>query len=170
MEFNIRIRNMIVSDIDTIYNNFKEQNWNKPREQFKSYYESQKLGKIIVIVANIGDDIAGYLTINPQAKIGPFVNKNIPEISDLNVFIKFQKRGIANKLLDFAESLVSKNHSYICLGVGLHSGYGQAQRIYIKRGYIPDGTGVWYFDNKVEPYKSYQIDDDLVLYMSKKLS
>ena len=32
----------------------------------------------------------------------------------------------------------------VSLAVGLHTGYGQAQRLYIKRGYIPDGTGVWY--------------------------
>lgn len=169
IDSNVIIRNMTFSDIDTIYNNFKEQNWNKPKEQFEAYYEKQKSGKLAVIVANIQNDIAGYLTINPQAKVGPFANKDIPEISDLNVFMKYQKRGIANKLLDFAENLVAKNYSTICLGVGLHSGYGRAQRIYVKRGYIPDGTGAWYSDKKAEAYKPYPIDDDLVLYMSKKL-
>lgn len=170
MSSNINIRNMTFSDIDTIYNNFKEQNWNKPKEQFESYYENQKIGKIAVIVAATQNDIAGYLTINSQAKVGPFANKSIPEISDLNVFMKYQKRGIANKLLDFAENLVAKNYSAVCLGVGLHSGYGQAQRIYTKRGYIPDGTGVWYGNKEANSYSSYPIDDDLVLYMSKKLS
>ena len=169
IDSNINIRNMTFSDIDTIYNNFKEQNWNKPKKQFESYYENQKSGEVAVIVATVQNDIAGYLTINPQAKIGPFANKNIPEISDLNVFMKYQKKGIANRLLDFAENLVAKNYGTICLGVGLHSGYGQAQRIYVKRGYIPDGTGVWYSDKKAESYKPYPIDDDLVLYMSKKL-
>lgn len=170
IDSNINIRNMTFSDIDTIYNNFKEQNWNKPKKQFESYYENQKSGEVAVIVATVQNDIAGYLTINPQAKVGPFANKNIPEISDLNVFMKYQKKGIANKLLDFAENLVAKNYGTICLGVGLHSGYGQAQRIYIKRGYIPDGTGVWYSDKKAESYKPYPIDDDLVLYMYKKLN
>lgn len=169
MSLNINIRNMAFSDIDVIYNNFKEQNWNKPKEQFEAYYENQKSGKVAVIVAAVQNDIAGYLTINPQAKVRPFENKNIPEISDLNVFMKYQKRGIANKLLDFAENLVAKNYSTICLGVGLHSGYGQAQRIYVKRGYIPDGTGVWYGNKKAIPCEPYPIDDDLVLYMSKKL-
>lgn len=169
IDSNISIRNMTFSDIDIIYNNFKEQNWNKPRKQFEDYYENQKSGKVAVIVATAQNDIAGYLTINPQAKVGPFANKNIPEISDLNVFMKYQKRGIANKLLNFAENLVAKNYGTICLGVGLHSAYGQAQRIYIKRGYIPDGTGVWYSDKKANPYNPYPIDDDLVIYMSKKL-
>lgn len=169
-DLNINIRSMTFSDIDIICNNFKEQNWNKPKEQFEHYYENQKSGKLKIIVASVDNDIAGYLTIKPQAKVGPFASKNIPEISDLNVFMKYQKRGIANKLLDFTENLVSEKSDTICLGVGLHSGYGQAQRIYVKRGYVPDGTGVWYSDKKSEPYKSYPIDDDLVLYMYKKLS
>ncbi len=34
MSLNINIRNMSFSDIDTIYNNFKEQNWNKPKSKY----------------------------------------------------------------------------------------------------------------------------------------
>lgn len=39
---------------------------------------------------------------------------------------------------------VKEYSSTICLGVGLHYGYGAAQRMYVKRGYIPDGSGVWF--------------------------
>ena len=49
-------------------------------------------------------------------------------------------------------------------------GFGAAQRIYIKRGYIPDGSGIWYRDKLCVPYEdAYLIDDELVLYLSKKL-
>jgi hypothetical protein len=57
----------------------------------------------------------------------------------------------------------------VSLGVGLHAGYGTAQRMYVKRGYIPDGTGVWYKDNPLTPYTECLNDDDLVLYLFKKL-
>ena len=53
------------------------------------------------------------------------------------------------------------------LGVGLHSGYGGAQRLYAKRGYLPDGSGVWYRDAVCEPYTICRNDDDLTLYLSK---
>lgn len=46
--------------------------------------------------------------------------------------------------MDIAERIVSGYASMVYLGVGMHSGYGSAQRMYIKRGYIPDGTGVWH--------------------------
>ncbi len=55
----------------------------------------------------------------------------------------------------------------VCLGVGLHSGYGGAQRLYAKRGYLPDGSGVWYRDAVCEPYAICRNDDDLILYLSK---
>ena len=55
------------------------------------------------------------------------------------------------------------------LSVGLHSGYGSAQRMYVKRGYVPDGSGVWFHDEVCPPYGDCRNDDDLVLYLSKKL-
>ena len=58
---------------------------------------------------------------------------------------------------------------FICIGVGLHSGYGSAQRMYVKRGYVPDGSGVWYRDKVCEPYEKCCNDDDLVLYLSKNI-
>ena len=41
--------------------------------------------------------------------------------------------------------------------------------MYAKRGYIPDGSGVWYRNRVCEPYTSCENDDDLILYLSKKL-
>ena len=55
------------------------------------------------------------------------------------------------------------------MGVGLHKGYGSAQRMYVKRGYIPDGSGVWFGDKPCRPYADCRNDDDLALYLSKKL-
>jgi hypothetical protein len=40
--------------------------------------------------------------------------------------------------------------------------------MYVKRGYIPDGTGVWYNGKISEAYSNCVNDDDLVLYLSKQ--
>ena len=53
--------------------------------------------------------------------------------------------------------------------VGVHSGYGPAQRIYVKRGYVFDGSGVWYQGKQLEQYAPCCNDDDLVLFMIKEL-
>jgi hypothetical protein len=42
--------------------------------------------------------------------------------------------------------------------------------MYVKRGYIPDGTGVWYRNKPCAQYETeIANDDDLVLFLSKKL-
>ena len=51
----------------------------------------------------------------------------------------------------------------------MHSGYGSAQRMYVKRGYLPDGSGIWYGEKVCEPYSECRNDDDLALYLSKAL-
>ena len=72
--------------------------------------------------------------------------------------------------MDIAEQIAARYSGTVCLGVGLHSGYGSAQRLYVKRGYVPDGSGVWYGNKVCPPYDaSCENDDSLILYMSKQL-
>ena len=120
-----------------------------------------------VLVAEVEGALAGYITILPCAKQGPFA-EIYPELSDFNVFEPFQNQGIGNFLMEEAENRVKLFSDKVTLGVGLHSGYGPAQRLYIKRGYIPDGTGVWYRNKPLEMNDTIQNNDDLVLYLSKK--
>ena len=56
----------------------------------------------------------------------------------------------------------------VFLAVGIHSGYGPAQRIYVKRGYVPNGSGAWYQGRILDQYAPCT-NDDLLLFMSKKL-
>lgn len=168
-ENNIVIRSMIPSDVSTLYEGFLQQGWKKPLELFQSYYEQQEKEEKIIFIATFTEDIAGYTTLQPQAITGPYALCGIPEIVDLNVLIKYQKRGIAGKLLDIAEQQAKEISNSVTLAVGLHHGYGQAQKLYIKRGYIPDGSGVWYQDKNLEQYADCCNDDDLLLYLKKKL-
>ena len=91
------------------------------------------------------------------------------DIVDFGVLEKFRSKGIGTKLMDIAEKIAFNDGDTVFLGVGLHSGYGSAQRMYIKRGYIPDGKGVWYGNEICKPYETYCNDDDLNLHLSKKI-
>jgi hypothetical protein len=53
------------------------------------------------------------------------------------------------------------------IGVGLHPGYNAAQRMYVLRGYAPDGQGVAYDTRYVAEGELVRFDDDLVLYLTK---
>ena len=88
---------------------------------------------------------------------------------DFGVLEKYRNNGIGSKLMDIAEKIALGYSDIAYLGVGLNSGYGSAQRMYVKRGYIPDGSGVWYHDKVCPQYADCCNDDDLVLYLSKVL-
>lgn len=166
-EDNLVIRSMMNSDIESFVRGFAIQGWNKSKEQFETYFNEQENKEKKVIVAEQDGYVAGYVTLLPGAQTGPFAGRGIPEIVDFNVLIKYQKRGIGNKIMDVVESLAKEDCDYVSLSVGLHSGYGVAQRMYVKRGYIPDGTGVWYHGKPLDPYSSCINDDDLTIYFLK---
>jgi GNAT superfamily N-acetyltransferase len=165
----VLIRAMEENDIPLMVEGFHLQGWNKPAEMFASYLSQQRGGTRLVFAAFLGESFAGYVTLKKAAETGPFTGKGIPEISDFNMLIKFQRRGIGCLLMNAAEKMASAFCNTVSLGVGLHAGYGTAQRMYVKRGYIPDGTGVWYMDHPLAPYTECRNDDDLVLYLSKRL-
>ena len=164
---NCTIRNMIKSDIESLSHGFMNQGWPAREEILASYFWEQASGDIEILVAEIDGAVAGYVTILPSAKHGPFA-EIYPELSDFNVFETFQNQGIGNLLMEEAEKRVKLVSDKVTLGVGLHSGYGPAQRLYIKRGYIPDGTGVWYRNQPLEMNATSQNNDDLVLYLVKE--
>ena len=168
MKTTCSIRKMQESDIKDLSRGFISQGWPSREEILTRYFKEQESGEREILVAEIDGAVAGYVTILPSAKHGPFAEV-YPELSDFNVFEPFQNQGIGNLLLEEAEKRVRLISDKVTLGVGLHSGYGPAQRLYIKRGYIPDGTGVWYQNH--QPAMNAVCEDigDLVLYLSKDL-
>ena len=168
MKTTCSIRKMQESDIQDLSRGFISQGWPGREEILTRYFKEQESGEREVLVAEVEGALAGYITILSCAKQGPFA-EIYPELSDFNVFEPFQNQGIGNLLLEEAEKQVRLISDKVTLGVGLHSGYGPAQRLYIKRGYIPDGTGVWYQNH--QPAMNAVCEDigELVLYLSKNL-
>ena len=168
MKTTCSIGKMQESDIQELSRGFISQGWPGREEILDRYFLEQESEEREVLVAEVEGAVAGYITILPDAKQGPFAGM-APELSDFNVFEPFQNQGIGNLLLEEAEKRVRLISDKVTLGVGLHSGYGPAQRLYIKRGYIPDGTGVWYQNH--QPAMNAVCEDigDLVLYLSKNL-
>lgn len=168
MKTTCSIRKMQESDIKELSQGFINQGWPGREEILARYFLEQESGEREVLVAEVEGAVAGYITILPSAKQGPFA-EIYPELSDFNVFEPFQNQGIGNLLMEEAEKRVKFISDKVTLGVGLHSGYGPAQRLYIKRGYIPDGSGVWYQNHRPAMDATCEDIGDLVLYLSKDL-
>lgn len=163
------IRSMEYGDAQAITDAEIEQGWDASVEKYHKRLEDQSSGKAISLVAEYSGKTVGYINVYPDNTWGAFGGKGYPEIVDFGVLEKYRKRGIGTVLMDVAEEIAATYADTVYLGVGLHSGYGSAQRMYVKRGYIPDGSGVWYQDKICKPYEECKNDDDLVLYLSKKL-
>lgn len=165
----ILIRNMTEADVKPLADGEIAQGWGDTTEKHETRLRDQGLGRCTPLVAEYCGQTAGYISVYHQAAHGPFAGKGWPELVDFGVLEKFRGHGIGGKLMDAAEKVAGEESPVVGIGVGLHSGYGSAQRMYIKRGYVPDGSGVWYRDKVCPPYTDCCNDDDLVLYMSKKL-
>ncbi len=166
----IKIRDMEPSDAETITNEEIAQGWDQMIDKYHRRLRDQEAGVAVSLVAEYKGSVAGYINVYPDSKWGAFANQGLPEIIDIGVLEKFRHLGIGNKLMDVAEMIAAQISDTVYLGVGLHQGYGIAQRMYVKRGYIPDGSGVWYRNATCPPYSDCINDDDLVLYLSKDLT
>lgn len=164
------IRELRREDVSLIAEAFENIGWNKPASQYERYLKEQIEGRRQVFIAFENGEFAGYLTIIFESKYPPFATGKISEINDFNVLPKFRRRKIGTKLMDKAENFVRQKSEIVGIGVGLDADYAAAQRLYVKRGYVPDGRGiVW--QNRFPKYgEQVTIDDDLNLYFTKKLN
>lgn len=165
----IRIRDMVPCDAQIITCAEIAQGWHQTIEKYEMRLRHQAEKKSIALVAEYKREIAGYVNLYPNSRNGPFADQGYPEIVDFGVLETYRKNGVGTKLMDIAEQIASEYSDTVYLSVGLHSGYGSAQRMYAKRGYLPDGSGVWYRDEICPQYADCCNDDDLVLYLSKAL-
>ena len=94
------------------------------------------------LVAVHGLDVVGYVAILRESNYAGFRSRDIPLIHQIAVAGPFRRRGVATLLMDAAEQL-ARDRGVTTLGitVGLFDEYGPAQRLYGRRGYIPDGRG-----------------------------
>jgi GNAT superfamily N-acetyltransferase len=164
-----RIRPLRAADPALMSSAFTAIGWSKPATQFEQYLAEQEAGHRHVFVAAVRDEFAGYVTLDWQPRYPPFRTASIPEIQDLNVLPSFRRRGIGSVLLDAAEAAGSRAGA-VGIAVGLTSDYGAAQRLYVRRGYVPDGHGIVYRGRTVKYGEALVADDDLVLCLIRELA
>lgn len=166
---NLTLRLLDAQAIQPIAAAFAELGWDKPASQYEKYLSEQEAGDRVVLVALLNGEFAGYVTIVWRSHYPAFALEKIPEIVDFNVLPQFRRQGIGAKLMDEAEQRVAAVSSVVGIGVGMTADYGAAQRMYARRGYIPDGRGLFSRGQPVQYGQSVTVDDDLALYFTKKL-
>ena len=164
------IRSMEEADAPVFVEEYTAQGWHPDLNTYLGRLKDQAEGKCAALTAVYRGRPAGAVYVYRTAEEGPFRGTGWPVIVDFSVLQKYQRKGIGNRLMDAAEKVAGQYADTVCLGVGLCREYGSAQRMYVKRGYIPDGSGVWYQGRQCVQYETAcTVDDDLILYFSKKL-
>jgi GNAT superfamily N-acetyltransferase len=166
----VTIRRATLEDADWMQSIFDTRmGWTKPPGYFYNCCLQQVEDQIVLWVAVDGADYVGHVKVAWMPNYPYFRDNGIPEIQDLNVLPRYRRQGIASQLVDTCETIMRERSKVAGIGVGLYADYGPAQRMYVQRGYIPDGKGVTYRDIYVVPGESFPIDDDLVLFFVKEI-
>lgn len=157
-------------DIDEIVAAFAALGWpGKDHSQYRRYLAEQESGDRVILVARQDGVFAGYGTVAWASDYPPFRQADIPELQDLNVLPRFRRHGIGTAIMDEAEACEATRSAVGGVGVGLYSDYGAAQRMYVVRGYVPDGLGISYGPQAVEPGETVRVDDGLCLWLTRQL-
>ena len=161
IEGDIILRDVERADQGLLENSFAHMN----HSTYTSYYEEVLLNKSELIIALYNGELVGYAKLdwNDEA-----VEEDVPVIKELHVKESYRSHGVGSKLMEELERRAATKSQYCAIGVGLSEAYEAAQHLLDKRGYKPDGNGVFY----IEPgfiHDELEVDDNQALMMIKEL-
>lgn len=166
---NVHIELISPRQVDEAIELFTQHVYEGNRDQALTHLVGHREGEADTFVAYVRRILAGFLTIRWHSDYPRFRDQNIPLIQQLEVFPSFQRRGIASQLMERAEQLIATRARQAGIVVGLFDAYGPAQRLYAKRGYVPDGRGACQAQRPLELGEVVTIDHDLIIWMTKEL-
>lgn len=122
------------------------------------------------LIATNGSDVVGYVAIVWESDYAGFRDRGIPLLHQISVSEPWRRRGVATLLMDAAERLAgARGIATLGITVGLFDEYGPAQRMYGRRGYIPDGRGACQDHRPLREGATVRLDHDVMLWLTKDL-
>ena len=146
-EEEVFIRSVVEDDLDGLYRVAADMEMVNESKYFEKCFAEHKSGRRKILVAGSSGRLIGYVQLNWKPLYSTFRRLGIPEVQDLNVVPEARGQGIGGRLVDVCEEIVRKaGKPEIGISVGLCQRYGAAQRLYVKKLYVPDGAGICYDD------------------------
>ncbi|WP_169089126.1 GNAT family N-acetyltransferase [Paenibacillus sp. PL91] len=168
MNSHIQLRQMQSEDVDVVFQALDDHYIRKPLDYIKRCWEENKSGERVTLIAFNDQKFAGWLHLLSKSYYPYFEERGIPEINNFDVVPSLRRLGIGNALMEAIEQVAFEKYGIVGIGVGLYYDYGNAQRLYAKRGYIPDGRGIINEGKQVEPGSYVLVGHDLALYLIKE--
>ncbi len=113
--------------------------------------------------------LVGIVTIRWQSNYALFRERNIPLIQNIEIRYEDRGRGIGNLMLEKTEQEIALRSAVAGIVVGISADYGPAQKLYARRGYIPDGRGVCRGAEPLLHGDTVTVDHDLLLWLTKSV-
>lgn len=127
-------------------------------------------GSGTTLIARRAGRIAGIVTMRWTSNNPVFAENGIPLIHQLVVAPDCRRSGVATALMEAIEQLAwMGGRRTVGITVGLFDDYGPAQRLYAKRGYLPDGRGVCQGTVPLQRGQAIRLDHDVILWLTKDL-
>ncbi|MBU2137232.1 MAG: GNAT family N-acetyltransferase [Alphaproteobacteria bacterium] len=164
------LRDLAADDVASIPTVAGGPAWNGGTSKWTRYWNQHAGDARKCVVAQDDSGIIGYASIVWTSQHEPFRRSSIPEIQDLVVAERSRGRGIGDALVAECETRAKAlGHLEMGIGFGLYADYGAAQRLYVRRGYVPDGLGLTWNNQAAKAGDMVRVDDDLVLWLRKTL-
>ena len=142
---------------------------NRPRWLLEDYIRAQADGQVRALVARADGEIAGYAVVSFHPDYPPFQAEALPYVDDLIVMPELRRRGVGSALMNEAERVAGERSDVVGIGAGVGEAWGPALRLYVLRGYVPDGRGAVRSEPPEEIRNQLGYGDDLIVYMTKRL-
>jgi GNAT superfamily N-acetyltransferase len=125
----------------------------------------------ISLIATSGPDAVGYVAVIWESNYAGFRSRGIPLVHQISVSEPWRRRGVATLLMDAAEQRAAdRGITTLGITVGLFDEYGPAQRMYGRRGYIPDGRGACQGQRPLSGGTQVRLDHDVIIWLTKELT
>lgn len=139
------------------------------RNEAEQHFKSHPTGDSTTVLGYLGEELVGILTIRWECRYPHFRERNIPFIHYIEVKWERRGQGIGNALMAEAERVAAERVDDLGICVGIFDAYGPAQRLYVKRGYVPDGCGVCLGHAPLREGQTIEVGHELLIWMLKSL-
>lgn len=144
--------------------------WARDEAFWRRCLDEQSRGERSSALARQDGAVCGYGHLLWKSGYGSFRAARIPEIRDVMVADRVRRRGIGTHIVvHLGRSAHGAGCRQVGTGIGLNEGYGAAQRLFVKLGFMPDGRGLTAAGAPVFPGDSVTADDTLLLWFVRDL-
>src|SRR5579862_1370972 len=136
----------------------------------EDHFQDHENGASTTILGYEAERLVGIVTIRWSARYPPFRAKRIPLIQNIEIRYEDRGRGLGGLMLERTEQEIAQRSPLAGICVGISDSYGPAQRLYAKRGFVPDGRSVCHPHEPIKDGESVTIGPDLLLWLVKEVS